>query len=45
LQDAGVQLALQSRLKPLLVNGIPSQIEGPLVIRFSTHRSGSPNLN
>lgn len=45
LQDAGVQLALQSRLKPLLVNGIPSQIEGPFVIRFSTHRSGSPKLN
>ncbi len=39
LQDAGVQLALQSRLKPLLVEGGPSQIEGPLVLHFTTHRS------
>ena len=41
LQDAGVQLALQSRLKPSLVKGGPAQIEGPLILHFTTHRSNS----
>jgi hypothetical protein len=45
LQDAGVQLALQCRLKPLLVDGIPAQIEGPLVLHFVTHRSDSSHLH
>jgi hypothetical protein len=43
LQDAGVQLALMSKLKPLLVDGAPVQIEGPLVLHFKTHRSDAAN--
>jgi len=39
LQGEGVQLALKSKLKPLLVDGAPVQIEGPLVLHFKTHRS------
>jgi hypothetical protein len=45
LQDAGVQLALQSTLMALLVEGQPSQIEGPLVLHFATHRSNSAGLS
>jgi hypothetical protein len=44
LQDAGVQLALKSKLKPLLVDGAPVQIEGPLVLHFKTHRSDAADL-
>ncbi len=44
LQDAGVQLALRSKLKPLLVDGAPVQIEGPLVLHFKTHRSDAADL-
>jgi hypothetical protein len=40
LQDAGVELALKTKLKPLLVDGVAVQMEGPLVIHFKTHRSG-----
>lgn len=43
LQDAGVQLALKSKLKPLFVDGAPVQIEGPLVLHFKTHRSDAAN--
>ena len=38
LQDAGVSLALKSSLKPMFVDGVAVQIEGPLVIHFKTHR-------
>ena len=41
LQDAGVSLALKSSLKHMLVNGIPVQMEGPLVLHFKTARAGS----
>jgi hypothetical protein len=41
LQDAGVQYALRCTFKPTLVNGVPVQVEGPLVIHFTTHRSSS----
>lgn len=40
LQDAGVQLALKMKLKPLVVDGVGVQMEGPLVLHFKTHRSG-----
>jgi hypothetical protein len=40
LQDAGVQFALKTTLKPMVVNGASVQMEGPLVIHFKTHRSG-----
>lgn len=40
LQDAGVRLALLSRLKPVEVDGAPVQIEGPMVLHFKTHRDG-----
>lgn len=40
LQDAGVELALKSKLKPMEVDGSPVQMEGPLVLHFKTHRSG-----
>jgi hypothetical protein len=40
LQDAGVQLALKTKLKPLVVDGVAVQVEGPLVLHFKTHRSG-----
>jgi hypothetical protein len=43
LQDAGVALALESSLKPMIVDGIPVQIEGPLVLHFKTHRLHSPS--
>jgi len=39
LQDAGVQLALKTKLKALVVNGAAVQMEGPLVLHFKTHRS------
>ena len=39
LQDAGVQLALKTKLKPLVVDGAAVQIEGPLVLHFKSHRS------
>jgi hypothetical protein len=39
LQDAGVELALKTKLKPLVVDGAAVQMEGPLVIHFKTHRS------
>lgn len=41
LQDAGVQLALMGKLKPVYVDGAPVQIEGPLVLHFKTHRDTS----
>ena len=41
LQDAGVELALKSSLKPMLVDGVAVQIEGPLVLHFKTHGSVS----
>jgi hypothetical protein len=41
LQDAGVQFALKTKLKPLLVDGSAVQMEGPLVIHFKTHRSSA----
>jgi hypothetical protein len=41
LQDAGVELALKTKLRPLLVDGAAVQMEGPLVIHFKTHRSGA----
>lgn len=40
LQDAGVELALKTKLKPLVVDGEAVQMEGPLVLHFKTHRSG-----
>jgi hypothetical protein len=40
LQDAGVKLALMSRLKPMMVDGAAVQVEGPLVLHFETTRSG-----
>jgi len=40
LQDAGVQLALRTKLKPLVVDGVAVQMEGPLVLHFKTHRNG-----
>jgi hypothetical protein len=42
LQDAGVRLALMSRFKPLLEDGVPVQMEGPLVLHFKTHRAAAP---
>jgi hypothetical protein len=39
LQDAGVKLALISRLKPMVVDGAAVQVEGPLVLHFKTTRS------
>ncbi len=39
LQDAGVRLALLSKLKPLEVDGAPVQIEGPMVLHFKTYRT------
>jgi len=41
LQNAGVKLALMAKLKPLVVDGEPVQIEGPLVLHFKTHREGA----
>jgi len=38
LQDAGVRLALLSKLKPVEDDGAPVQIEGPMVLHFKTHR-------
>jgi hypothetical protein len=43
LQDAGVQLALKSKLNPYLLGGEPAQMEGPLVLHFKTKRSTSFN--
>jgi hypothetical protein len=43
LQDAGVALALKSSLKPMAVDGIPVQMEGPLVLHFKTHSLSSPS--
>jgi hypothetical protein len=43
LQDAGVALALKSSLKPMLVNGSPVQMEGPLILHFKTSRNNSPS--
>jgi hypothetical protein len=40
LQDAGVRLALLSKLKPLEVDDAPVQIEGPMILHFQTHRGG-----
>jgi hypothetical protein len=34
-----VELALKTKLKPLVVDGAAVQMEGPLVIHFKTHRS------
>jgi hypothetical protein len=45
LQDAGVEFALKTKLKPLLVDGAAVQMEGPLVIHFKTHRSGQPSAS
>lgn len=42
LQDAGVEFALKTKLKPLLMDGSAVQIEGPLVIHFKTHRREQP---
>jgi hypothetical protein len=41
LQDAGVRLALESKLKPMLVDGAAVQMEGPMVLKFKTHRSAA----
>lgn len=38
LQDAGVRLALLAKLKPTVVDDVPVQVEGPLVLHFKTHR-------
>jgi hypothetical protein len=43
LQDAGVTLALKSTLKPMLVDGVAVQMEGPLVLHFKTNRRNSPS--
>ena len=43
LQDAGVTLALKSSLKPLIVDGAPVQMEGPLVLHFKTPSAGMPS--
>lgn len=43
LQDAGVRLALKSSLKPLIVDGAPVQMEGPLVLHFKTPSAGMPS--
>jgi len=43
LQDAGVILALKSSLKPLIVDGAPVQMEGPLVLHFKTPSAGMPS--
>lgn len=43
LQDAGVALALKSSLKPMVVDGIPVQMEGALVLHFKTHSLSSPS--
>jgi hypothetical protein len=43
LQDAGVRLALKSSLKPLIVDGAPVQMEGPLVLHFKTSSAGMPS--
>lgn len=40
LQDAGVQLALKSSLKPLVLDGAPVQMEGPLVLHFNVPAAG-----
>jgi hypothetical protein len=37
LEDAGVARALHYKFKPLLVDGIPQQMEMPLVLHFSSH--------
>jgi hypothetical protein len=39
LQDAGVRLALMTRMKPTVVDGAAVQVEGPLVLHFKTIRS------
>jgi hypothetical protein len=39
--DAGVALALKSSLKPMVVDGSPVQMEGPLVLHFKTHSLSS----
>jgi hypothetical protein len=36
LQDAGVVLALKSSLKPLIIDGVAVQMEGPLILHFKT---------
>ena len=43
LQDAGVALALKSSLKPMLVDGVGVQVEGPLVLHFKMHSVSSPS--
>jgi hypothetical protein len=44
LQDAGVEFASKTKLKPLLVDGAAVQMEGPLVIHFKTHRSAQTSV-
>jgi len=41
VEDFGVQQALKYKFKPLLVNGVPVQMETPLVLHFST-KIGDP---
>lgn len=41
LEDFGVQEALQYKFKPLIVEGVPVQMETPLVLHFST-KIGDP---
>ena len=36
LESFGRELALKYKFKPLLINGVPSQMEMPLVLHFST---------
>lgn len=40
LQDEGVKLALKSSLTPLIVDGAPVQMEGPLVLHFKIPSAG-----
>lgn len=37
LEDIGVARALHYKFKPLLINGVPQQMEMPLVLHFSSH--------
>ncbi len=37
LEDAGVARAMHYKFKPLLIDGVPQQMEMPLVLHFSSH--------
>ena len=37
LEDFGIEQALKYKFKPLLVNGVPQQMEMPLVLHFTSH--------